>query len=329
MQGRVLQGAFRAADVLAAIDVGTNAARLKIARVAERGRERILEPLVEQRAAIQPGEGVFRSGLIAPAVARRILRTMRQFASICRGHGAHVRAIATSPFRDAKNGREVAAQVMEETGIRLEVVSGREEAYLVCLALDGEQAVGVSARTLILDIGGGSTEVILTEHRRLVAAASIAVGALRLAERFDTAGWVSGSELAEMRAIAARELRRHLATTERAPALVYASSGTASAVIEFASGGPTATRDQIRRATSDLLELGVDGRQERFEPTRAAVIVPGAVILETLMDQLGIERIQAAKKRLRDGILRAMADGMRSADAARAKRLPLRYAPAG
>src|SRR5262249_28661429 len=99
--------------------------------------------------------------------------------------------------------------------------------------------------------------------------------------------------------------------------------------IEFASGDGTATLCDIRRATTDLLELGIEGRRKHFDPARAAVILPAAVILETIMEHLGIARIRAAKRRLRDGILRAMASKIGLRESAQASRLPVRYAPAG
>ena len=108
---------------------------------------------------IRPGEGVFTSGVMARPVIDRLLSTLRRYAALCRRHRARVRAVATSAVREARNRDEIVRRVRAETGLSLEVVSGREEARLICLGVLAGRAA--RARSLVIDIGGGSTEIAL------------------------------------------------------------------------------------------------------------------------------------------------------------------------
>ncbi len=149
--------------VLAAIDVGTNAVRLELARLLANGS---VELLHQERDPVRPGEGVFRTGVIPREVADRLLSTLRRYGALCRRYHAQVRAVATSAVREAKNRDEIVRRARDEAGLRLEVISGVEEARLITLGvLWGKPP---SARSLCVDIGGGSTEVAsaLGETRR-------------------------------------------------------------------------------------------------------------------------------------------------------------------
>src|SRR4051794_37546524 len=121
--------------VFAAIDVGANAVRLKIVRRRPGGR---VDSLLSEREPVRPGEGVFSSGRMAAPVADRLMAVLRQYAALCRRHGAQVRVVATSALREAANAPEIVGRVQAETGLSLEIVSGQEEARLICLgALEG------------------------------------------------------------------------------------------------------------------------------------------------------------------------------------------------
>jgi exopolyphosphatase/guanosine-5'-triphosphate,3'-diphosphate pyrophosphatase len=144
--------------VLAAIDLGTNAIRLEIARPLPDGS---LETLHQERDPVRPGEGVFATGLIPKKVADRVMATLSRYAALCRRYKARVRAVATSAVREAKNSDEIVRRARREAGTELEVVSGREEARLICLGVLAGRPP--RARSLLVDIGGGSTEVATAE----------------------------------------------------------------------------------------------------------------------------------------------------------------------
>jgi exopolyphosphatase/guanosine-5'-triphosphate,3'-diphosphate pyrophosphatase len=284
--------------IIGAIDVGTNAVRLEIARVHPDGS---LETLHQERDPIRPGEGVFLTGRIAPEVEDRLLTTMRRYAALCRRYHAHVRAVATSAVREAKNGRDVVRRVRVAAGLELEVVSGREEARLICLGvLQGRPA---GARSILLDIGGGSTEVATAVGERPADLWSVPLGAVRLTQIFATSGRVTEARLAALRSFAAEAFREAVPPLRARRVNALGSSGTIEAVVGFAAENKRATRKEIGRAVEELAEMSVVERRRRFDSRRAEVIVAGAAVLEAAMRHLDLGAITAVGTGLRNGIL--------------------------
>lgn len=300
--------------MLAAIDVGTNAVRLEIARPLPDGT---LETIHQERDPIRPGEGVFTSGVISKPVADRLLGTLRRYAALCRRHGARVRAVATSAVREARNQGEIVRRVRAETGLELEVVSGREEARLICLGvLDGRPP---KARSLVIDIGGGSTEVALGLGEKPTALHSVAVGAVRLTEIFGTSGKVSKERLAVLRAFAAEAFRDQLPGDLPRSKVALGSSGTINAIVTAGSETRRLTRRRLEKTVVELAGLTLAERRRRFEPRRAEIIVAGAVILEAAMRHLGVDEVVAVDTGLRNGVLRDLARRTPAAAAAAAE----------
>jgi len=301
--------------VFAAIDVGTNAVRLEIARMLPDGS---LETLHQERDPIRPGEGVYATGLVSREVADRLLSTLRRYGSLSRRYGARVMAVATSALRDAKNGPEIVRRARDHTGVPLEVVSGREEARLICLGvLRGRPG---RARSLVLDIGGGSTEVALARGEEPTSLWSVPLGAVRLTEIFETGGRVAPGRLAALRTYAAEAFREAIPAGVRPPRKGLGSSGTIQAVVDFASeGGRRATRREVCDAVDELAAMSARERRLRFDARRADIVVAGAAILEAAMRHLGLASVAAVDTGLRNGILvelsRAGAGAGASADA--------------
>ncbi len=287
--------------VLAAIDVGTNSVKLELARPLPNGS---FETLHEERDPVRPGEGVFKTGWIPNEVAERLLSTLRRYGALCRRFHARVRAVATSAVREAKNKDEIIRRARAEAGLNLEVVSGREEARLICLGvLHGRPA---RSRALCVDVGGGSTEVASAIGERPTNLWSISLGAVRLTELFDSSGKVSAQQLARMREYTREVVSHRLPRRLRSlPKHALGSSGTIKAVISFAAPEGTAhvAAGHLTRAIGQLVEMGPEGRRKRFEPRRADIIVAGAVILEALALHLELESITAVDAGLRDGVL--------------------------
>ena len=222
---------------LAAIDVGTNAVRLEIVRPLPDGT---LETVHQERDPVRPGEGVFTGGSIQRPVADRLLATLRRYAALCRRHRARVRAVATSAVREARNREEIVRRVRREAGLELEVISGREEARLICLGvLDGRPQ---HARSLVVDIGGGSTEVALGLGEKPSALHSVALGAVRLTEIFGASGKVPRERLAVMRSFAEEAFRDQLPRLGPHHKVALGSSGTINAIVAWASGSGRLTR---------------------------------------------------------------------------------------
>ncbi len=285
--------------VLAAIDVGTNAVRLEIARALPDGS---LETLHQERDPVRPGEGVFASGAITREVADRLLAALRRYATLCRRYHARVRAVATSAVREARNRDDVVRRVRKETGLDLEVVSGREEARLICLGvLAGRPA---ATRSLVIDIGGGSTEVATALGERPTALHSAALGAVRLTEIFGSSGRVSAERLAVMRSFAQEAFQDSIPARLSRVRTALGSSGTINAIVAAYGDARRMTLRKVERAVEDMADMTLAERRRRFEPKRAEIIVAGAVILEAGMRHLGVEAVVAVDTGLRNGILR-------------------------
>ena len=284
--------------MLAAVDVGSNAVRLKVARLLP---DASLETLHEERDPVRPGEGVFTTGRLDQEVVERLLSTLRRYAALCRRYQARVRAVATSALREASNGFEVARRIRERAALPLEIISGREEARLICLGvLHGSPP---QARGTVIDIGGGSTEVItaLGEHPKNLW--SVPVGAVRLTDVFSASGSVPQRKLALMRAFV-REAFDSLPRDATVFSRALGSSGTINAVVGYAARqGKAATRAEVAQATEELAAMPVHERRQRFDARRAEIIVAGAIILECAMQHLRLTSIYGVNRGLRDGIL--------------------------
>jgi exopolyphosphatase / guanosine-5'-triphosphate,3'-diphosphate pyrophosphatase len=285
--------------ILGAIDVGTNAVRLELARPLSDGS---LETLHQERDPVRPGEGVFATGSIPREVADRLLSALRRYGALCRRDGAVVRAVATSAVREARNGQEIVRRAREEAGIDLEVVSGREEARLICLGvLHGKPE---HARSLVLDIGGGSTEVATAQGEEPTSLFSVALGAVRLTEMFGTTAKVNPARLALVRSYAAEAFREGLPKRFAHAPAALGSGGTINAVVGFANEkGRSATRKELGRAVDELAGMGIEQRRKHFEPKRAEIIVAGALILEAAVRHLQLEQVTSVDTGLRNGIL--------------------------
>ena len=289
-------------ETLAAIDVGTNSVRMTLARPRADGS---LGIVCERRDAVRPGEGVFGNGSIAPVAVDRLLTVLSRYGAICRAFDAEVRAVATSAVREADNRHTVLARARRETGLEVEVLSGREEARLICLGVLGEQPP--HARSLVIDVGGGSTEIISACGERPVALWSIALGAVRLTEQLGKHD--RGDELrvlrAHARAIVAEALPRDIAEP---PHAVLGSSGTIRAIVGFAAPGGTAraTRGQLAAAVVDIAAMTAAERLAHFGAERADVVTAGAVALEAIVEHVGLDAIVAVQAGLRDGVLAEM-----------------------
>ena len=225
----------------AAIDIGSNSCRLKIARVhAHR-----LKTLAEDREVTRLGGSVFDTGLISPEAMAATLRALKRFQRAVQARGVdRIRVVATAAMRDARNSAAFQAWVKAETGWNMEIISGLEEGRLIHLGVTGAEP-GAGGRVLLLDLGGGSCEVTLSEHKRIKETVSLPLGAVRLTEQFLPDDPAPPDGLARMQQLIARELRRAHRRIQpgRAP-LVIATSGTAAALSAAYAQG---TKRQARR----------------------------------------------------------------------------------
>src|SRR5438477_2752202 len=256
-----------AMPTFAAIDIGSNSVRLKIARLA--GHR--LREIVEDREVTRLGESVFRSGFLSPEAMENTIKVLRRFHRTVQREGADVvRVVATSALRDARNSRAFVEWVRSATGWKVEIISGLEEARLIHLGLVSSLRVSVSP-VLMIDLGGGSCELTISSKNHIRDTISLPLGAVRLTNEFLQHDPPRKSELRRLRGFVEREIGRISGRIVRArPKAVIATSGTAAALAAVCHGlyktkGPrasTVSRAQMRRIAKVLSRLPLEKRRQ-------------------------------------------------------------------
>ncbi len=301
-------------SVLAALDIGTNSFHLVVARVTNGGG---FETLTREREVVRLGHGGGDMKELSSDAMARGIASLRRMHRIADSFGAPVRAVATSAVREAVNAAEFIARAREEAGVEIEVVSGAEEARLIHLGV--LQAVPVFERRLLLvDIGGGSTELLLGERGETLAARSFKLGAVRLTDRFFPSGVSTAKAVAACREYV-RGILSHFQreVAEHGFDVAVASSGTAEAVVRMAHAATGAeplrtyncfevTAVGVSKVAKELAaHRTATGRAKvaGLEAGRADIIVAGAIILDEVATAFGIERLTYSEAALRDGVL--------------------------
>ena len=294
--------------VLGVVDLGSNATRLQIAQVDGQGRTHVL---AEDRAAVRLGEQVFRTGRLSAAAIARTALALERFAKLAQRAGAdEVRAVATSAVREASNRAALVRTVKNHAGLNLEVISGAEEARLVCLGvLQGEPE---SERNLLLDIGGGSTEIISARGEEPEAAFSLQLGSVRLTEFFIESDPISRKQSRLVEEAVQDSLAQVDPLLIGRHSRVTGAAGTTGAVAQLArrlagrdplSSVPV-SYEQVKRVLERLRES--DSKQRRkwgVDPQRNDIIYAGAAICEGVMRKLRIQELAVTSRGLRDGLM--------------------------
>lgn len=299
----------------AAVDIGSNSVRLKIARL-QAGRVRALH---EDREVTRLGEGVFSSGFLNPESMAETVKVLRRFHRATQQIVTdNVRVVATSALRDARNSQAFLEWVKSATGWRVEIVSGVEEARLIHLGLLVSSPRVDRSPTLMMDLGGGSCELTVTQGGHIRDAVSLPLGAVRLSNEFLRHDPTRKGELKRLRGFVAREVNRIANRIGGAKVKnVIATSGTAAALAAVASHlrrgagrpRPVVSRAEMSRIAKRLARLPVEERRkiEGIGPRRAEIIVAGATVYHELLDRLHLKSFRYSPLGLRDGILAQMA----------------------
>lgn len=301
-------------DVLAALDIGTNSFHLVVARTGSGDR---FEVVAREKEVVRLGAGSDGMGTLAPDAIDRGIAALGRLGQVASAHGAQVYAVATSAVREADNAEEFLRRARTEAGVDVQVISGPEEARLIHLGV--LQAVPVFDRRLVLvDIGGGSTEVLVGERGETLAVVSLKVGALRLTDRFFGGQRIHPS--------AVDSCRRWLAATFAPVArqvqrcgfdVAVGSSGTIATLCAMAharrGGEPLRTynnfalrADELRAVVDDLVAAGtVEARRKLpgVDASRADILLAGGLIAEAVVEALGITELVYSDYALREGAL--------------------------
>jgi len=301
-------------QTFAAIDIGSNSCRLKIAQIVQH-RLRVVH---EDREVTRLGASVFEAGLVSPDAMAATLRALKRFYRAVQTYGAdQVRAVATAAMRDARNGRAFLAWVKDETGWDVEIISGLEEGRLIHRGVMSNEP-GTAGRCLLIDVGGGSCEISLSDQKRIVETVSLPLGAVRLTQEFLKTDPPTKDEIARMKKFIARELRRasRRIVPERVR-LVIATSGTAAALSAASQAIHKArpSKRQYLTPVEDIAKLAGKLTKMKNEarsavpgigPRRSEIIVAGAHVFAELLEHFGLPGLRYSDMGLRDGILAQM-----------------------
>lgn len=304
---------------VAAIDCGTNSIRLLVADVDRRDGARLAE-LTRRMEIVRLGAGVDRTGELAADALARTFAALRDYkAEIDRLGAERVRMVATSATRDARNRDELVAGVREILGVDPEVISGDEEAALSYAGAAAELA-DAATPILLADIGGGSTELVLGDRTGVLAARSVNVGCVRMAERHIRSDPPAPDEIAAIVADvhAAIDLAEQTVPLRRAATLVGVA-GTVTTVAALAAGLPeydpakihllVTPAEEVAAVTGMLTVMTHDERAALpvMHPGRVDVIAAGALVLRTLVERAGVPAVVASERDILDGIALSLA----------------------
>lgn len=287
---------------VAAIDIGSNAIRLAIADTK-------LSPYhvsYRSREPVRLGSSVFSEGQINDNIYQSLRNALLQFKNQLENHNvSHFRAVATSAMREATNNQEVVTKLKQETGIEIEIISGDEEARLVNLAIS--QKIDLNqGQHLLIDIGGGSIELIAIDRGQVLKKQSFVLGMVRVLELDKT----NKQNLKDwLPPFIQKELRDFFADL---PALKTAV-GTGGNMDRFVKlkphvsqePGEFLTRKDMKKLYTSLEEVDYKQRIAKFclKPDRADVIIPAAIATLEILKMAGAQTIDLPQVGLKDGLL--------------------------
>lgn len=293
---------------LAAIDIGSNSIKLVVVQAQTSDSFTVL---AQEREVVRLGQETLVNGHIDDAAVLRAATCLKRFVSVAQANGAEkIAAIATASVREASNSAEFVRSVEEETGLRVEILSGLEEARLIGLAASqGCTEKGVTS--LNVDIGGGSTEISIFRDGEPLALRSIKLGAVGLTDRFIRSDPPARNELNALRSEIKTSLERHTSELrEQSWDYATATSGTALAIgaaLNDTKPGVSSSvvLAELKTLNAKIAALPLAERREvaGLSPQRADIIVAGGLVLEETMSALEIESLRICDWSLREGVI--------------------------
>lgn len=263
------------------------------------------------------GDRTFTNGWLPQDKIERAVQSIKQFVSLARFRGIHrILGVATSAVREASNGGRLVDRILKETGVKVQTITGEEEARLIYLAV--RHTVDLSRRRgLILDIGGGSVEIIVGDQRKAEFVRCLKLGSTRLADLFVSEAPVSKRDHERLHEHLRKALRDTVAEIRPLkPELVVGTSGTllnlANIIHHRRRGGPMTQVVGFSISTDDLRDLHRDlarasdeelERMAGIDPERRDTLLPGACLALHLMDEMDIQELTLSDRAIREGIL--------------------------
>ncbi len=302
---------------VAVVDIGTNSTRLFVAEVAD---GRVTAELERESQVTRLGAGVDSAGRLQDEAMERVYATLERYREAIERHGAdRAVAVLTSAVRDAANGEEFADTVKRRFGLVPHVLKGEEEARLTFLGATSERDPDDQTPTLVIDIGGGSTELVIGRGRQAEFHVSTQAGVVRQSERHihndpPTAGELNAL-VEDVRGILSDAVPGpQRAAVQQAIAVAGTATSLAAIAQQLDPYDPSkvhgyrlsaAERDRIR---DELTSMTLEQRRAvaGLHPDRAPTIIPGVLILEQVMDLFGLDAVEISEH----DILRGAALGL-------------------
>lgn len=282
---------------LAAIDIGSNAARLLISDVSINNGKTEFNKINLVRVPLRLGFDVFEKKEISPEKTDMILHTIKAYKHLLEAYGVrHIKAAATSAMRDAVNARDIIARVHEETGIPIEVISGGNEAALIyenhiAENMDKDHAY------LYIDVGGGSTELTFFAHSKLIFSASFNIGTIRILKK-----QVSDSQWDNMKEFVKKETKDYFDNI-----IAIGSGGNINKIFSLSKRkeGKSLHIDLLKDYYKEFSSFSLDDRMRLYKlrEDRADVIVPALQIYINVMRWANAQEIYVPKIGLADGLI--------------------------
>ncbi|MBS0151820.1 MAG: Ppx/GppA family phosphatase [Nitrospira sp.] len=299
---------------LAVIDIGTNSIHMVLAEILADASFKILDRFKD---ITRLGNGVFATRRLSDESMARAMNVLKTLVTLARNKGfERIIATATSAVREAQNGGEFVAMIQEQIGLRVRVISGVEEARLIFLGVKNSIALS-DGPTLVIDIGGGSVELIVGNRDGLMHGTSLKLGAIRLTEQCLQKTPPSESMMHALETVVTTHLRDALGSfkMKKFHSLV-ATSGMAGNVGEVVhlrqTGRPlpqhnlaTVPLRHIRSLESELARSSVKDRLAipGLDPKRVDTLLPTTVVLRCLLELSGLQEITLCDKAIREGII--------------------------
>ena len=294
-------------NTIAAVDLGSNSFRLQVARVVDDQ----IYPLDSLKESVRLGEGLSADKVLDEASQQRALACLKRFSERLRGLPIHaVRVVGTNTFRVAKNAASFLVLAEQTLGFPIEIVAGREEARLIYVGVSHSMPVS-SARRLVVDIGGGSTECIIGEGYEPMQMESLYMGCVSYSKRFFADGKITKDALKQAELAARLEMQSvklQFAAGHWEEAI--GSSGTARALADLLehNGWSEAgiTEQGLAQLRSVLLKAGDCKKLDTLlgmKSDRIPVLPGGFAIMSAVFSELGIKRMTIADTALREGVL--------------------------
>jgi exopolyphosphatase / guanosine-5'-triphosphate,3'-diphosphate pyrophosphatase len=301
----------RRATTVAALDVGSNTVLMLVAELSGAG----VRPLADLLRITRLGRGVDRTGLLDPASAAQTLDAIAEFTEKARALGAQkILTAATAALRDPNNGAEFIQQVRQRTGVDLEIISGQTEAQLNFLAAIHGLKLDPAQSMLIVDIGGGSTELIRCEGGADPAMVSLQIGSVRLTERFIRHDRPTSAEQAQIYDAINKELAP-LGWDNFRPTVLVGVAGTVTTVCAVALGlktydhsvvhGRRLSSAEVQETARRFFSLTTEQRKQMpaMMEGRADVIPSGAAILDCVTQFFHAANVIASDQGVRWGLM--------------------------